>query len=63
MTNVIDTGDNNRKAKLAASAIARAAHLKQERLTRPAPVVASTVAQAERPAPRWLAFLMAMRKR
>ena len=63
MTNVTDSVDNDRKAKLAASAIARAAYLKQERLAqqaRPAPI---TMTQAGSPAPRLIAFLMAIGKR
>lgn len=63
MTNVIDNVDCDRKAKLAASAIARAAYLKQERLTRQVTPPPISITQAGSPTPRLFAFLLAIGKR
>lgn len=63
MTNAIDSVDHQRKAQLAASAIARATYLKQERLAQQGPILASTVTQNSNAVPRWLTFLLALRKR
>ena len=63
MTNVIVSVDNDRKAKLAASAIARAASLKQEQLARKDATPSPALAHDARPGARWLAFLMTIRKR
>ncbi len=63
MTNVIDSVDNERKAKLAASAIARAAYLKQERLAHQVTPPPLAMPRIDNPAPRLFAFLLALGKR